>query len=279
MKILLTNDDSHQSPLLAFIIENIKKFADLTIVVPKHEQSWKGKSMTRFGYLHLEEMELYGEKAYTVDGTPADCVNIGAYHLFDGKKPDLIISGINAGLNAGLGFLWSSGTVGACLEANIAKIPAIAFSQHFDSRTREDYVATYAIADETYERLRVQTDVFLNKLLNLFLVDKKSLLEKPLTWNINFPFVVNPNARYVVCSCGQSFYGSCYSKSPVNSEIAPAYKGVRFEHELLDISTDLSEGSDSSSLLDGHITISPIDITTFAQLGAQDYSDLSSIFS
>ena len=40
MKILLTNDDSHQSPLLAFVIQNLKKFAELTIVVPKHEQSW-----------------------------------------------------------------------------------------------------------------------------------------------------------------------------------------------------------------------------------------------
>jgi len=65
---------------------------------------------------------------HALDGTPADCADIGIYHLFE-SRPDLLISGINTGGNEGLGFLLSSGTVGACLEANIAGLPAVALSQ------------------------------------------------------------------------------------------------------------------------------------------------------
>lgn len=279
MKILLTNDDSHQSPLLAIIIENLKKYAELTIVVPKHEQSWKGKSMTRFGYLHLEEMTLYGEKAYTVDGTPADCVNIGIHHLFEGSKPDLIVSGINAGLNAGLGFMLSSGTLGACFEGNIAGVPGIAFSQHFDSYTRESYIPTYAIAEETYNKFRTQSALIFDKLLPLFFQTKrKELLGEPITWNINFPFHLKPEVPLAPCSTGQSFYGSCYSKSIVSEGDKAKISGVRFEHELKDITTDQADVSDGKLLFAGNVTVNPIDLRTFAQLDSARQNDLSSIF-
>jgi 5'-nucleotidase len=278
MKILLTNDDSHQSPLLAIIIENLKKFAELTIVVPKNEQSWKGKSMTRFSYLHLEEISLFGEKAYTIDGTPADCVNIAIYHLFKGTKPDLIVSGINAGLNAGLGFVWSSGTLGACFEANIAGLPGIAFSQHFDSETRDAYIASYAISPPTYERLKNQSDVILPKLLKLYFDKKNDLLNKPITWNINFPFNLNPEFKCMACSSGQSYYGSCYSPSdPASYESLPNM-AIRFEHELVDVTIDQSKLSDSTLLSEGHVTITPIDIGTFAQLEEPQIMRLNKLF-
>lgn len=278
MKILLTNDDSHRSPLLAIIIETLKKIAEVTIVVPKHEQSWKGKSMTRFSHLHLEEMDLFGEKAFTVDGTPADCVNIGIYHLFKGKKPDLIVSGINAGLNAGLGFIWSSGTLGACFEANIAEIPAIAFSQHFDSETRDAYIASYAISDATYKKLKSQSDLVLERLLKIFLDNKNSLLRPTTTWNVNLPFNMNPDFKLMPCTSGQSYYGSCYSKSDPSTYEALPNGAIRFEHELTDIRVDKSSLSDSSLLLAGHVTITPIDISTFAQLGEVERQKLGTIF-
>ncbi len=136
MKILITNDDSHRSPLLQFAISYFSRFGDVSIVVPLHEQSWTGKCVTRFDPVHAQEVELFGRKAFTVSGRPADCVNVGVYNLLD-QRPDLVVSGINAGFNMGIGFVLSSGTVGACLEANIADIPAIALSQSFDVATRD----------------------------------------------------------------------------------------------------------------------------------------------
>ncbi|MBN1141928.1 MAG: 5'/3'-nucleotidase SurE, partial [Deltaproteobacteria bacterium] len=101
MEILLTNDDSHRSPLFQFIIEHLDALGRLTIVVPKEEQSWTGKSITRFKHLYVDEIALFGRGAFCLDGTPADCINWGIYHLYEGRRPDLVVSGINIGLNTG----------------------------------------------------------------------------------------------------------------------------------------------------------------------------------
>jgi 5'-nucleotidase len=64
---------------------------------------------------------------FAVGGFPADCTNLGVHSLFD-TPPELVVSGVNIGLNVGLGFFLSSGTVGAAMEGWIAGIPAIALS-------------------------------------------------------------------------------------------------------------------------------------------------------
>ena len=61
MRILLTNDDSHDSPLFLLAIRILRGLGDLTVVVPAQEQSWKGKSMTRFGELYVDRIEEIGE--------------------------------------------------------------------------------------------------------------------------------------------------------------------------------------------------------------------------
>ncbi|MEM7468795.1 MAG: 5'/3'-nucleotidase SurE, partial [Pseudomonadota bacterium] len=128
LNILLTNDDSHDSPLFHFAIEALASLGELTISVPAAEQSWQGKAMTRFGNIYAERINIHGVDVWSVSGTPADCVNLAIYQLLD-QKPDIVVSGPNIGKNTGLSFMFSSGTVGACLEANIAGIPALALSQ------------------------------------------------------------------------------------------------------------------------------------------------------
>ena len=81
MRILLTNDDSHDSPLFLMIIQMLQELGELTIVVPAQEQSWKGKSMTRFGELYVDRIDLHGTAAWSVSGTPADCVNLAIAKL------------------------------------------------------------------------------------------------------------------------------------------------------------------------------------------------------
>ena len=68
MRILLTNDDSHDSPLFLLAIEILRDLGDLTVVVPATEQSWKGKSMTRFGELYVDRVEPHGASAWSVSG-------------------------------------------------------------------------------------------------------------------------------------------------------------------------------------------------------------------
>ena len=101
MKILLTNDDSLDSPLFLFAVDYFQAMGDVKAVVPAEEQSWKGKAMTRFGTRHVEPLDGFACETYAFSGTPADCANFGIYHLFDGGKPDLVISGVNMGSNSG----------------------------------------------------------------------------------------------------------------------------------------------------------------------------------
>jgi len=255
MKFLLTNDDSHISPLLGFIIAKLRALGELVIVVPKREQSWRGKALTRFSFVHEERIELFGHPAFTIDGTPADCANIGIHHLCEGK-PDVVVSGINAGLNAGMGFIFSSGTVGACLEANIAGIPGIALSQAFDTETMNRYAAEYALPPETHTRLEAQTGPLLDRIFGAFL-GEATLLGEPVTWNVNLPFQVDPACELRPTSMARSTYGSYFARTEIH-----------YEHRLRDVYPDLEVGNDIHTLRAGHVSISLLDMRSFGRIDA-----------
>ncbi len=241
----VTNDDSHSSPLLHFLVEYLAARGEVTVVVPKHEQSWKGKAITRFHPLHVEEIELFGRKAYTVDGTPADCANVGLFHLCP-VKPALVVSGINAGENSGSSFMLSSGTVGACFEANFAGFPALALSQQFDSATRALYSAEYNIEAETLGRFLKQAEVTLDAVLPGILEDSE-IGQAPITWNVNIPFTLAEPFRVGISRVAVSCYGSLFQLGATG-----------FEHALSTISTVPDEQSDVEHLRRGEVSMTPI---------------------
>lgn len=132
LKILLTNDDGIFAKGMSLLASSLIKanFADLYIVCPKEEQS--GKSMS-FSYTHPVCIESYDypqpvQGAWSVSGSPVDCVKLALGDLFRDSLPDLVLSGINHGSNSGRNIFYS-GTVGAVTEAVLSGIPAIAFSQ------------------------------------------------------------------------------------------------------------------------------------------------------
>jgi 5'-nucleotidase len=133
--LLLTNDDGVDSPALLPFARALGEIAPLKVVVPAEERSWVGKAITRFDEIRVERIVREDVEVFVADGYPADCTQLGVHSLF-GAKPDMVLSGINIGLNQGLGFLLSSGTVGAAAEGWIAGLPAIAFStgSPFDHR-------------------------------------------------------------------------------------------------------------------------------------------------
>jgi 5'-nucleotidase len=125
--ILVTNDDGVDSPALVPLVREIAKLAPVRVAVPSRERSWIGKAISRWDELVVARVEREGIEIFAVDGFPADCTNLAAHSLFD-APPELVVSGVNVGLNIGLGFFLSSGTVGAAMEGWIAGIPAIALS-------------------------------------------------------------------------------------------------------------------------------------------------------
>jgi 5'/3'-nucleotidase len=125
--ILVTNDDGVESPALLPLVHELRELAPLRVVVPAGERSWIGKAISRWDELPVQRIVRDGVEIATVDGYPADCTNLGVHSLF-GEPPELVVSGVNIGLNIGLGFFLSSGTIGAAMEGWIAGIPAIALS-------------------------------------------------------------------------------------------------------------------------------------------------------
>jgi 5'/3'-nucleotidase SurE len=125
--ILLTNDDGIDAPGLPSFAAALSALGDVEVVVPDRERSWIGKAITRFDPVAVKHVEIEGRLMHTTTGYPADCVQLGVHTLF-GRKPDIVVSGINVGYNYGTAYLQSSGTVGAALEGGIAGVPSVAFS-------------------------------------------------------------------------------------------------------------------------------------------------------
>lgn len=132
MRLLLVNDDGINSEGIHKLAKEMEKEHEVTIVAPSDERSAQSHALTLRKPLIVKEVKLEGikSKAYSVSGTPADCVRIAVDSLI--KEPiDMVLSGINKGLNVGMDVLYS-GTVSAAIEANMYSIPSIALSAQWD---------------------------------------------------------------------------------------------------------------------------------------------------
>ncbi len=138
-RLLLTNDDGVNAPgliELANALEGARTARgsiSCTVVAPLYEQSGCGQALTLFRPLRANQVR---EGWYSVDGTPSDCVNV-AFHALLEEPPDLLVSGINMGVNLG-DDVTHSGTVGAVLEGRLLGLPAVAFSQEYRKVRRAD---------------------------------------------------------------------------------------------------------------------------------------------
>ena len=128
--ILITNDDGIHAPGIRHLYNALKPYADCVISAPFVEKSGAGLSTTLTKPLQIHNIlwdkENINTKAYRINGTPSDCVKLATSILLE-KKPDIIVSGINNGCNAGRTVLYS-GTIGAVIEGIHKNIPGIAFS-------------------------------------------------------------------------------------------------------------------------------------------------------
>ena len=134
MNILISNDDGVFAPGILAAKQAVEDLANVTVVAPDENNSSVGRRLTLFKHLKLKECELDdGSMAYSVSGSPADSVVVGTKYVMD-QKPDIVICGINQGVNISCD-ITSSGTVCAALEAVSLGIPAIAVSLFIDPKT------------------------------------------------------------------------------------------------------------------------------------------------
>jgi len=141
MKMLLTNDDGVEAPGLWTLYHALNPKADITVVAPATEQSGKGASITLTHNLTATRSAEKPCEAWVVNGTPADCIRFAMNNLTISSL-DLVLAGINPGLNTGR-YLFGSGTVGSVIEAVMHGIPGIAFSTDTKEHIPSPLLSTY----------------------------------------------------------------------------------------------------------------------------------------
>ncbi len=145
-RILVTNDDGIQSPGLAALAQAMAPLGRVVVVAPDRERSAAGHALTIHRPLRLhraadpegDAAASAGVERWHVDGTPADCVHLAVPRLTGGRPPDLVVSGINRGLNVGDDVTYS-GTVAGALEGALLHVPALAFSAEIGAAGQIDW--------------------------------------------------------------------------------------------------------------------------------------------
>ena len=193
MQILLTNDDGIHAAGITALEKQLRKLGDVSMVAPSTEQSGVGHSITFLTPLTAKPV-YDGDtlRGHAVDGTPADCVKL-AVAEFCPSPPDIVVSGINGGLNAGINVLYS-GTVAAAIEGAFFGFTSVAVSLEYDDQAQYDVAAAIA-AD----------------LIAQILQQKSS---SPQLFNINIPTAAtqNPGAPVQVVPMGLERYGQDFVK-------------------------------------------------------------------
>lgn len=225
MRILITNDDSISAEQLLPLAKYCRKLGEVTVAVPKHEQSAKSHGINIHHPFEVTQQTFDGDiPVYVVDSTPADCVRFAVLGLK--LKFDLIISGINRGFNMGTDMLYS-GTVSAVREAGILGLPAIALS------TSPEYY-----------------DKALNHLDTVFdYITSHKLLEVHSLYNINIP----PKSKEIKITRQGGVY---FSDTFVEAEGENMYQASGIcAYQNSDDST-----LDTDAVMAGYISITPITI-------------------
>ena len=225
MRILITNDDSISAKGLLPLAQWAQKLGEVTVLVPKYEQSGKSHGIEIHKSFEVKQVDFApGITAYTVDSTPADCVRYAILGMKE--KFDLVISGINRGLNIGRDVIYS-GTAGAIFEANALGVPAIAFS------TSPSY----------YDRAVEHMDEIFQYIMDNRLMEKNDL------YNVNIP---DDPVGFRITRQGGPYYSDEF-ESMENDMKMPRGKDVFKPSNTMDLDTD-------AVLVHHLISISPLTI-------------------
>ncbi len=254
LRILLTNDDGFSAPGIHHIYTALKDDFEVTVVAPEEEKSGIGHAFTYHKPLTFHEHSFQDVTGYKVAGTPADCVKFALSHLL-AERPDIIVSGINNGTNAGIAGYYS-GTVAAAREGAFWKITGIAFS--LGEKTPE-YMAEYALVAKTILQ-KIAAEKTLQRNGN------------KIYYNVNFPSCAHGECAGIkVTRQSLSFWDDRYT--PVTNE-----KGT-VEYWLNGVRKDVEARNeyDARAIENNFITITPLHIDATASDGLASLAYLEDI--
>lgn len=237
MKILISNDDGIYSPGLAALADVASRFGDVRVVAPDVEQSSMSHAITSsrpLSYRRTPIGSFEGKfEAYRVNGTPADCVALGAHNW---PEAELVLSGINLGTNLGSA-VWHSGTLAAAKQAALLGLRGIAFSTPVgDSEPNFPAITPWV-----------------EKALRMLLAEKELRLV-----NVNVP----PNPK-----------GICWTRQAIqfyDGKVVPAKDPMGRQHYWYTVVPieKAEQGTDRWAMAQGYVSVTPLrlDLTDDAAL-------------
>ncbi len=243
LRILIVNDDG----VHALGIERMESFArglsdDVWIVAPEYDQSGTGHSLTLVDPIRIRQL---GEKRFAVRGTPTDCVVMARNQIMQDALPNLLLSGVNRGLNAAEDVTYS-GTIAGAMEATLLGIPAICLSQAFRDRNDVKWQTAERHGPDLLARLVAHgwpADTFLN---------------------VNFPAVEPDEVKGVrITRQGQRGQSSLQITDRIDARGFPYY-WLHLDHEK----NVYPEDTDLAALDADYISVTPLqlDLTNHAAM-------------
>lgn len=190
--IFITNDDGISSKGIRALFDAVSPFGEVVLIAPDSAQSGMGHAITINHPLRLESSTLFDCIAYSCTGTPVDCVKLGVYEVM-GRKPDLIVSGINHGANVATNVLYS-GTMSAAVEGAMEGIPSIGFSlDSFES-------------DADFELAKEVVAILVHKVL-------RNGMPKGVCLNVNIPAINKSDYQGIkVCKQANAYWDDRFDK-------------------------------------------------------------------
>lgn len=246
-RILITNDDGIDAPGLAELEKIAHELSDdVWVFAPDGNCSGFGRSLTINRDIKVTD---HGNNRFSCDGTPTDCIILSMNHFMKDHRPDLVLSGINLGMNVA-DDITCSGTIGAGWEAVVHDVPALALSQKYDRRRME------LDNPEVFSASRHHATPLIRDLWN-------EGWPAHVLMNINFPSVDAKDIK------GRKAISVGRHKAA--DEIAKGQEDGSYRIGMWRLRENLDPETDVGAVFDGYITICPLNINM------TDYNHLPAI--
>jgi 5'-nucleotidase len=256
MRVLLTNDDSiHSAALQRLARALIQRKWEVFVSAPSTEQSGVGRACGLTRTISVTPFEELDCPAWAVNGTPLDCVNLALTHFIEGKRPDVVISGINWGVNTSIPMIFSSGTVGGAIEGAVFGIPSIAVSQCLPGQEKQ-YIQK-KIDFLAHEGLMRSIDIAVEKTIQY--AEKIAKTSDSVVHNINFPYPLAVETQEEMAILSDIMHGSRAVFPVYCSLYEKREDGYHFAIKQ-DFSIKPPAGTDLDVLVRGKISHSIIDL-------------------
>lgn len=219
----MTNDDGIESGFLHTLARALSGSFDITIAAPASEQSWIGRAVSRHREVTVERHPELPWPAWTIDGTPTDCINIALGNLMP-APPAAVVSGINIGYNTTVPLIYSSGTVAGALEGAFWGLPAFAVSQQIPDDIFAEVTRSKGRLPDEWQATLEENATHAADLIQRLLHAAPPQHADAIVHNLNYPAVPQQPYETVLT------VPAALQELPFYREIRPGVYGFHFQH-------------------------------------------------